>query len=106
MHDSDGLRAWSLNDASRRLRVPRHFLGDPCPETLEYLRARSLPPTADAILSLEQNRHTKWPLQRMPTITHVLTDLMVLRRAAHLLGERASLVVVSVEVSDELCNRN
>jgi hypothetical protein len=86
--DQDGLRAWSLNDASRRLHVPRHFLVDKRSDMAEYLRQRSLPPTPDAIAALASNRNTKWPLQRMPTISHVMTDLIVLRRAAHLLGER------------------
>jgi hypothetical protein len=87
MYDTDGLRAWSLNDASRRLHVPRHFAADRRVEMVDYLRACTLPPTADDIARLALNRNTKWPRQRMPTIDHVMRDLVVLRRAAHLLGE-------------------
>lgn len=87
MYDTDGLRAWSLNDASRRLHVPRHFAADRRVEMVDYLRACTLPPTADDIARLALNRNTKWPRQRMPIIDHVMRDLVVLRRAAHLLGE-------------------
>jgi hypothetical protein len=64
-----------------------HFLADGRPEMMEYLRIRSLPPSADTIAALAHTRDIKWPLQRMPTISHVMTDLTILRRAAHLLGE-------------------
>jgi hypothetical protein len=87
LYDADNLRAWSLNDASRRLHVPRHFLADNRDEMSTYLQARNLPPAPDDIARLALNRHTKWPRKRMPTIDHVMRDLVVLRRAAHLLGE-------------------
>jgi hypothetical protein len=49
LYDADNLRAWSLNDASRRLHVPRHFLADNRDEMSTYLRARNLPPAPDDI---------------------------------------------------------
>jgi hypothetical protein len=72
---------------SLALHVPRYFLADGRADMVEYLRNRSLPLTAAAIEALTHNRNTKWPLQRMPTISHVMADLTILRRAAHLLGE-------------------
>lgn len=88
--DSAGVRVWSLNDASKTYHMPQHFADDTRPEMLRYLHSRQLPPTEDQLTQLAFNRHSKWPRQRMPDVSHVMRDLAVLKHAAHLLGEPVS----------------
>ena len=87
--DLSGLRVLSLNEASRAYHMPQHFLSDSRPQMAEWLLDRGLPATAEqqAELLLPWRRGTKWERQVMPTLQLLMRDLIVLRRAAHLLGE-------------------
>ena len=87
--DSSGLRVLSLNEASRTYHMPQHFLSDTRPQMIDWLQGRGLPASQQQIdeLSLPQRRGTKWERQVMPTLRMLMRDLVVLRRAAHLLGE-------------------
>ena len=87
--DLSGLRVLSLNEASKAYHMPQHFLTDTRPQMTEWLLGRGLPATAEqqAELLLPWRRGTKWERQRMPTLQMLMRDLIVLRRAAYLLGE-------------------
>ena len=87
--DLSGLKVWSLNEASKTYHMPQHFLHDTRPEMLHWLSGRHLPPTPEMIAELEQpwRRKTKWERQQMPTLSMVMRDLTVLKRAAQLMGE-------------------
>jgi hypothetical protein len=56
LYDADNLRAWSLNNASRRLHVPRHFLADSrderCLPVYELATCRPPPMTSRALRSI------------------------------------------------------
>ena len=96
--DESGLRALSLNEASMTHHFPQHFAADTRPEWLDYLAKRHLPPTAEMVAAVAANRGTKWERQRMPTLAQAMRALVVLSRAAHLLGE--SIYVVGDDVKD------
>lgn len=85
--DSDGVRALSLNEASRIHHLPRHFATDQRPEWLSYLRSRNLPATEAQHAAVASNRGTKWHPQRMPRLSHAMRSLLVLKRAAYLMQE-------------------
>lgn len=85
--DSSGLRALSLNEASKIHHFQLHFATDTRPEWLSYLRLRGLPATPEQHAAVVCNRGTKWHRQRMPRLAHAMRSLAVLRRAAHLMGE-------------------
>ena len=87
--DSSGLRVLSLNEASRTYHMPQHFLSDARPQMTEWLRGRGLPASQEQIdeLSLPWRRGTKWERQVMPSLRMLMRDLVVLRRAAHVLDE-------------------
>lgn len=96
--DEGGVRALSLNEASMAHHFPQHFGRDQRPEWLDYLRHRNLPATPAMHAAVERNRGTKWPRQRMPTLTHAMRALVVLKRAAHLLQE--PIYVIGDDVKD------
>ena len=84
--DSDGVRALSINEASRIYHFPVHFANDTRPEMLSWLRARSLPHSRP--LSVEEVKlQSKWPKERKPLLEELMRDLAVLSRAARVLGE-------------------
>ena len=85
--DCDGIRALSLNEASRTYHFPQHYAKDSRPEWTEYLRQRQLPATDEMIAAAAAARGSKWPKQHMPDLTDVMKALTVLKHAAHLLGE-------------------
>ena len=85
--DSAGVRAWSINEASRNYHMPQHFLLDSRPEMLQYLGERGLPATVEQEARRKLNRNTKWERQRMPSLAMVARDLVVLKRAGMLMSE-------------------
>ena len=85
--DGCGLRALSLNEASKSWHMPQHYLNDDRDEWHAFLKAHGLPPTQEAIDALARNRGTKWEKQHMPDIGMVMRNLIVLKRAAFLMGE-------------------
>ena len=88
--DADGLRVLSLNEAARTYHMPRHFQLDTRQEMADWLRGRQLPPTDRMIAELAEEpwrRGTKWERQVMPSPRMLMRDLVVLRRAARVLGE-------------------
>ena len=90
--DEDGLRALSLNEASRLHHFPRHFAQDYRPEWLDYLRHRKLPASEAQQTAVLHNRGTKWERQRMPSLSDAMRALVVLKRAAFLLQEPIYLI--------------
>ena len=96
--DESGLRALSLNEASRLHHFPQHFALDYRPEWLDYLRRRQLPATAEQHAAVLANRGTKWERQRMPTLSDAMRALVVLKRAAFLLQE--PIYVIGDDVKD------
>ena len=85
--DAEGLRALSINEASRVHHFPVHYAEDTRPEWLEYLRMRRLPATEAMHDEVAANRGTKWERSQLPTLTHVQRDLVVLRMAAFAMNE-------------------
>ena len=95
--DMGGLRALSLNEASRVYHFPQHYALDRRPEWLAYLAARRLPATPEMHAAAVANRGTKWMRQRMPALSDAMRSLLVLKRAAYLLGEPVYLFGVDVK---------
>ena len=85
--DGDGIRALSLNEASRTYHFPQHYAQDERPEWLEYLRQRRLPATAEMVAAAAANRGSKWAKQYMPDLTGIMKAMMVLKHAAQRMGE-------------------
>ena len=85
--DASGLRALSINEAAMVHHFPLHYAQDDRPEWLHYLDARGLPATPEMDAAVVANRGTKWLRQRMPTLSDAARSLLVLKRAAHLMGE-------------------
>lgn len=85
--DASGLRALSLNEASRIHHFPHHYQADTRPEWLDYLRMRKLPATEEDHAFVAANRGTKWMRQRMPRLSHAARSLVVLQHAGYLMGE-------------------
>lgn len=83
-YDLSGLRALSINEASRIHHIPQHHANDDRPEMLAWLRARGLRPPPPA---LEEGERSKWPRERKPQLSAVMRDIAVLRRAALVLDE-------------------
>ena len=84
--DAAGVRALSINEASRIHHMPAHFTLDRRPEFLEWLRRRGLPrdepiPPADG-----RRWPSKWPKEVKPDLSDVMRDMAVLGRAAALQG--------------------
>ena len=103
--DASGVRALSLNEASKSYHMPAHFTALAADaEWAAYLRARGLPATAEMELALQYNRGTKWERQRMPTLDKVGRDLAVLSRAALLLNE--GIFVLGDDVKDYFSHLN
>ena len=84
VRDAEGLRAISINDASRVPHMPEHFAADTRPEMKEWLAARGLPRPPEAP---PDERGSKWPREVKPTVAQVMRDIAILRRAAQLLEE-------------------
>ena len=85
--DSDGVRALSLNEASRTHHFPQYYAQDTRPEWLEYLRQRQMPATPEMIAAAAANRGSKWAKQYMPDLAGVMKAMTVLKHLAHLIGE-------------------
>lgn len=87
--DRAGARVLSLNMASRLYYLPSHFAVDTRIEMIRWLGRKGLPaPTEVASLPLEvQLRTSKFHKEVKPTLAMMMHDIMVLARAAHLLGE-------------------
>jgi hypothetical protein len=85
--DGCGLKALSINEASKTWHMPEHFHFDMRAEWAVFLAANGLPATQEAIDALPGNRGTKWERQQMPDIGMVMRNLVVLKRAAWLMGE-------------------
>ena len=68
--DLAGLLAWSINDASKRYHWPRHFdrfLHSSDTRVLNWLRVKSLPRTAEQLLT-DVFLRSKWPKEAKPTL--------------------------------------
>lgn len=85
--DSCGLRAWSINEASKSWHMPQHYHQDERAEWRDFLQSRGLPASQEAVDALAFNRGTKWERQAMPDLSMVMRNLIVLKRVAYLLGE-------------------
>ena len=106
--DASGLRALSINEASHIHHMPQHFVHDSRPEMLVWLAARRLPRDAPSDRFVEHltnshawgewpeheesttrgwQPHSKWPKEEKPTLSQLMRDIAVLRRAAERLGE-------------------
>ena len=96
--DSGGVRALSLNEASKTHHMPQHYVDDRRPEWLAYLVARRLPATPAMIAAAVANRGSKWPAQYMPDLGDVMRILTVLKNAAHRMGE--SIYIFGDDVKD------
>ena len=96
VHDSEGLRALSLNLASKLRHTPRHFIeragqGNATARAryAEWLDSKGLP-EAEGVppLSFEvRARVSKFPHESKPTVGMFKGDLVVLRHAAQVLAE-------------------
>lgn len=82
--DETGLRAWSINDASKLHLTPAHLRDDARPEMRRWLRSQNLP-AADPAANLL--RGSKWPAEIKPSLDELMRYLSVLRRAAEVLNE-------------------
>ena len=93
--DETGLRAWSINEASKVYHLPAHFSSDPRPVMQEWIRSQllGLPELQPPLV-----RQSKWPPEVKPTLESFMQALSVLRRAAHELGE--PLYVFSDDAAD------
>ena len=83
--DETGLRAWSINDASKVYHLPRHLRDSPRDDVRRWVRNRGLltPPEERPPLT----RGSKWDHEAKPTLGGFMRSLGILRRAAHVLGE-------------------
>lgn len=97
-YDASGLKAVSINYASRYRYIPAHFLTDERPEFREYIHRRGLDDAlerARAGLPSDPNmetpgtgaRFTKWPKEVKPTVAEVMQALAVLKHAGALLNQ-------------------
>lgn len=93
--DEEGLRAWSINDASKVYHYPRHLRNDDRPEMRSWVRQQLLD-VPESQPPLE--RGSKWAAEIKPTLSDFMTALSVLKRAAALLGE--PIYVFSDDASD------
>ena len=89
MWDRSGARVLSLNMACKLFYLPAHFASDQRPEMLRWLRAKGLPPPPELVAMplAEQLRSSKFPKEVKPTLQMMMRDILVLARAAYLLGE-------------------
>lgn len=89
--DSAGLRAISLNEASRVYHMPAHFTSDRRPEFREWLARRGLPAPrrepAAADGAPSAYKFSKWPKERKPQLSAIMRDIAVLKRAAEVVQE-------------------
>ena len=84
--DESGVRALSINEASRIHHMPAHFTLDRRPAFLAWLRQRGLP-RVDPIPASDGRRWpSKWPKEVKPDLNDVMRDMAVLGRAAALQG--------------------
>ena len=94
-YDGDGVRALSINEASRAFHVPKHFLGDKRPEMQQWLAERGLPRPSHLA---PPPGHSKWPKEVKPTVAQLMHDIAILKRAAQVLNE--PIYVFGDDVSD------
>lgn len=86
-YDASGLRAISINAASRVEHMPQHFLSDSRPQFRLWLASRNLPPTEPAPEPSESSSATKWPKEHKPGLTETMRDIALLRRAAEVTAQ-------------------
>ena len=87
--DLSGLVALSINAASLIYHVPVHFntyLASGSQYVRDWLAAKGLPRSLDQLLS-DLRLKSKWPKEVKPMLSHAMRNLVVLRRAAAVLGE-------------------
>jgi hypothetical protein len=83
-YDEEGLRALSVNEASKAYHLPRHHQRSINPEIADWLAHKHLLPGQH---QPDLQRGSKWPPELKPNLDTVMQYVLVLRRAAHLLGE-------------------
>ena len=88
IYDEQGIRALSINEASRVPHMPAHFSSDLRPEFVAWLAARGLPRdlAAEPLGSRPNEQDTsKYPKETKPTLAQIMRDLAILKHAADVL---------------------
>ena len=86
--DASGLRAISINDASRVHHMPRHYVVAAAerPEFAAWLQARGLPRADEPLSKSPHRRYSKWPKEDKPTLLVVMRNTAIHNRAAAVIG--------------------